>query len=195
MSIDKNYLVGHEDVLRESEVDVRSLGYVGLTVGPLRVREALSGGTFGNLVLPSDYVYAPDGDYRSWVAGPVAENGGHITAKYGLLKPSKERVGVINRLVGDVTGMLVTVTGIEVFPSPYGDLPYDCIVALVEGGRLRDINVALSLLPHIDTYATYRPHLTLAYLTPGLGSRVASQAAEEWLVGKRIHVTGIDYGD
>lgn len=191
---DRNQFVGREGLLAEIGVNVKQLHYVGLTFDPLPVREILAQQSWGVLVIDSDYVYAPEGDYRTWVNGPVAEQSAHVTAKYGLLTPSYERKELINELIGWPRDVTVEVVDVEVFPSPYEDLPYGCLVARLGGDELREMNAALSVLPHVDSFTEYKPHLTLAYLRPEVATYAGIPEARSWLLGKRLPVTGIDYG-
>lgn len=191
---DRNHFVGREELLASQGVDVKKLHFVGLTFDPLPVREQLHAMAWGVDIIDRDYVYAPEGDYRSWIAGPVAEKSAHVTAKYGLLTPSYERKDVINELIGWPREIAVEVVDIEVFPSPYSDLPYGCLVARLGGDDLIEMNAALSTLPHVDSYRDYKPHLTLAYLTPDVATYAGIPEARSWLLGKHLPVTGIDYG-
>lgn len=59
---------------------------------------------------------------------------------------------------------------------------------------MRSMNAALSVLPHVDSFATYKPHLTLAYLRPEVATYAGIPEASAWLIGQRLNVTGIDYG-
>lgn len=195
MSYQDNQFVGREDLLQIAGVDVKNLGFVGLKFDPLAVQEELSHDSeSGVAILPSDYVYASDGDYRTWVAGPVGETGAHVTAKYGLLHPAHEMMDVVNELVGWPRDLTATVTDIEVFPSPYDDLKYGCLVARLGGDDLLEINAALSTLPHVDSFVEYKPHVTLAYLKPVIARHAGIPEAMRWLLGKKLTVTGIDYG-
>lgn len=191
---DRNQFVGRESMLASIGVDVKTLGFVGITFDPLPVREALAQQSWGVLITDNDYVYAPEGDYRTWVAGPVAEHGAHVTAKYGLLTPSYERKEIVNELIGWPRPIEVEVTDVEVFPSPYPDLQYGCLVARLGGDDLIEMNAALSVLPHVDSFSTYKPHLTLAYMRPDVATYAGIPEALSWLLGNRLTVTGIDYG-
>lgn len=191
---DRNHFVGREQLLATVGVDVKRLGYVGLTFDSLAVREELDMQRWGVRIIERDYVHAPEGDYRSWVAGPVAESGAHVTAKYGLLTPAYEMKDVINELIGWPREITVEIEDIEVFPSPYADLQYGCLVARLGGDQLREMNAALSVLPHVDSFTEYKPHLTIAYLTPDVASYAGVPEATSWLVGTQLAVTGIDYG-
>lgn len=191
---DRNQFVGREALLASEGVDIKTLGFVGLTFDPLPVREELDKQRCGVRIVESDYVYASEGDYRSWVAGPVAETSAHVTAKYGFITPSHERKDVINELIGWPREVSVEVVDVEVFPSPYDDLPYGCLVARLGGDELHEMNAALSTLPHVDSFTTYKPHLTLAYLRPEVATYAGIPEAAYWLVGQRLKVTGIDYG-
>ncbi|MBT2484762.1 MULTISPECIES: hypothetical protein [unclassified Microbacterium] len=191
---DKNQFIGRDDILDAAGVEMKRLGFVGLTFDPLDVREQLDRQSWGVRIIESDYVYAPDGDWRHWVQGPVAEASAHVTAKYGLLTPSHQRKDVINELIGWPREVSVEVVDIEVFESPYADLPYGCLVARLGGDELAEMNAALSILPHVDSFAEYKPHLTLAYLRPEVASYAGIPEARSWLLGKKLRVTGIDYG-
>lgn len=192
---DKNHFVGNEELLSHLGVDIKKLGYVGLTFDSLDVTRVLGyGSESGVAIMPSDYVYAPEGDYRSWVKGPVGEEGPHVTVKYGLLTPAYEMQAAVNQLIGWPRSIEVEVEDIEVFPSPFEDLEYGCLVARLGGKDLAEMNAALSVLPHVDSYATFKPHITLAYLKPHIALYAGVAEASRWLLGARLPVTGISYG-
>ena len=139
--------------LKDMGIDPGKLGCVMLDVA----MPDLSG------VIPDEWCYASPRPDRFWVSGRQAE--GHVTLLHGLLSHATDIRPAIDEVLdgwepGPVEGCVVTV-----FPSPWDDEPYSCIVSeLVLTPELRDAHARLSLLPHIDTYPTYRAHVTLAYV-------------------------------
>jgi 2'-5' RNA ligase len=77
------------------------------------------------------------------------------------------------------------------FPST-DDENYAAIVAEVEDQHLEEAHQRLSYLPHVNTFAQYRPHMTLCY--------VRLETAQKWMdvlneAQFHIYVTeGLDYG-
>ena len=139
--------------LKDMGIDTAKLGCVMLDV----VAPDLSG------VIPDEWCYTSPRPERFWVSGRQSE--GHVTLLYGLLSHATDIRPAIDEVLdewepGPVQGCEVTV-----FPSPWEDEPYSCVVSeLSLTSQLRDGHARLSLLPHIDTHPVYRPHVTLAYV-------------------------------
>ena len=114
-------------------------------------------------LLPTTWLYSSSNPGRRWISG--AQDEGHVTLLYGLLDNANAiREDVDEVLDGWEPGQITT-DHVGVFPSPFGDEDYSCIVAhLAVTDDLLDAHARLSLLPHIDTHPTYRPHVTLAYV-------------------------------
>lgn len=135
---------------------------------------------------------------RYWIKGLVgAHDTSHVTLLYGLLpQVRREHVDVV--LDGWHKPRTLHVSGVGVFPSPYPDEPYACIVAHLELdplGALAEAHERLSMLPHIDTHALYRAHVTLGYVTAD-GSVLEGlvRRLDQALAGNGIPTGELNYG-
>lgn len=112
-------------------------------------------------VIPEEALYfSEDQDY---VQGIVSQTVPHITLLYGLLRSGLE----LRRHVSAVlTGWSLPELEIEKVSFFYGkDDSYITVIALIKATpELLEGNARLRLLPHIDTFGEYHPHLTLAYV-------------------------------
>lgn len=115
-------------------------------------------------LLPALWLYSSTHPDRAWISG--AQDQGHVTLLYGLLDNAHAIREDIDEVL-DGWQMPAALTGdpaVTVFPSPFEDEPYSCLVARIDAPELRDAHARLSLLPHIDTHPEYKPHVTLAYV-------------------------------
>jgi len=149
-------------------IDTRDLGCVMLPVSGLDLFELLP------QLTPEDLYTSPD-PAKFWVKGDVVRDGGHVTLLYGLLEKPWRMLEVVQKaLDGWEFPDVVRGYDVDVFPSPYPDEPYDCVVAKVDvSHELLDAHARLSYLPHVNTYPEYTPHVTLAYVQAGQGQRWA----------------------
>jgi hypothetical protein len=184
---DRNQFVGREAIHKGLGIDTYNLGFVGLEFAPIPVGQIL----FEVGFTEPDYVYAGPTSKMHWVKGPVGEHP-HATVKYGLLTPAHEMKEIVDELLGDVAGIEVEIAHIVDFGSQNPELPYSCIVAEL-GSEMHDLNAALGVLPHIDSFANYRSHITLAYVQPRV-REVAIDALSAALQFTKLKVTGVDYG-
>lgn len=113
-----------------------------------------------------DYLYFTKNPDRFWIKGFVAGHTPHVTLLYGLLESG-------NTVYREYVDKVLSGWGIEsvesdhvsFFESPYTDDPYYCIVAHIKvSNELLEGNQRLQLLPHINTFPTYKPHITIAYV-------------------------------
>lgn len=129
-----------------------------------------------------------DGDHT----GVVGETEAHVTLLYGLLENGhiwKEKVDKV--LEG---WELPTVTVERVSYFDLGD-KYAVVALLEKSDELIDGHQRLTLLPHINTFSEYHPHITLVYLNK-------EADVQKWVkkLGKRydgvvVATTGLNYGD
>lgn len=98
----------------------------------------------------------------------------HITVKYGLTDDNPAAVD----------SQLQSLLPFTVYPEPITSLfqheHQDVLIVRVDEGpvlnySLRQAHERLNALPHADTYAEYKPHITIAYLQPGQGKNYMEQ--------------------
>lgn len=97
----------------------------------------------------------------SWVSGIQKE--GHVTLLYGLIPELVDKEGVDEVLEGWRKPTRLYSTRIEVFEQDYVGEKFACVVSLVATSSLFDAHQRLSMLPHINTFPEYKPHVTLMY--------------------------------
>lgn len=86
----------------------------------------------------------------------------HITVKYGLHAESPEELEDLVAGFGPVT---VSITTTSLFENEHD------VLKLGVTGDIYRLNELVCELPHTDTFPTYSPHITLAYLKKGAGHK------------------------
>lgn len=94
----------------------------------------------------------------------------HVTALYGLTQHDPDPVQQAIAGHGPVT---VTLGKTSLFTD---NSDYDVLKVDVTGKSLHDLNAKIAKLPNANTFPTYKPHVTIAYLKKGIGSRFAGDA-------------------
>lgn len=172
-------------------IDLRKLGCVMLPVDTFNVTDRIPGGR-------DDLYVSPNPD-NYWVNGAVSERQAHVTLLYGLMRSAVEDRELISLLLEGLVPTHGHFTGVTAFAAPsYMKEPYAAVVATVATEpSLLDAHNALTMLPHMNTFVPYKPHVTLAY--------VHTSAAQKWIDtldhwfgregGEPFSYTGeIDYG-
>jgi len=166
-------------------IDINRLGVVMLSFGP---HASLVDPSMG---LHANDLYASPHPDRTWLGGEPATIKSHATLLYGLL-PGITEADVVDVMAGWQPPTEVISSMVETFlPTfPEGDpdhQQYKTLVARLHANeQILDAHQRLSLLPHIDTFAEYKPHVTLAYVK-------ASQADQwEWALDGRTHRFTLD---
>lgn len=187
-------------LLEEHGITIDQLGCIMATVEPIPVLDYM----LSALANPAADLYKSSDLARFWIDGDVGARKAHVTILYGLLKPGPEIREHVDELLDDIDLASVEVDHVGMFDSPYPDEPYKCIVAHLRiTPELALAHARLSYLPHINTFPEYRAHVTLAYVKdePAIGTPWARTIPEAWvralnqdLAGRRLRVTGIDYG-
>ena len=153
-------------VYRDLGIDLNSLGCVMLPMEPLDVASLYG-------LDREDLHYTKDPS-RFWIQGDVVRTTAHATLLYGLLQSGPVWEDHIREvLAGWEAPESVEVEAIDIFPSPFEDEPYGCVVARLRvSDAILEAHQRLSLLPHVNTFGEYVPHVTIAY--------VKIEHAERW---------------
>lgn len=116
---------------------------------------------------------------NTWLAPDGKEDKFHVTALYGLEDDDPEGVRGLLRDFGPVKMQLGEVS---LFPADEKH-DYDVVKVDVESPDLVRLHEMLKKLPHTLTHKEFRPHVTLAYVRPGLAD---GMIGDESLVGKEM---------
>jgi 2'-5' RNA ligase len=135
--------------------------------------------------------YAKDKS-RFWIDGWVADKVAHVTLLYGLIETAKNYEWHIKKVLRGWKLESVEINDVGYFDSPYPDEPYWCIVAHIRTDpKLIEGHQRLEMLPHVDTFPGYRPHMTIAYIKRAQGDayrdRLIQHFKDLW-IGKKLTV-------
>lgn len=148
--------------------------------------------------------YTTKNPSRFWIKGQMAGHG-HVTLLYGIIKNFwlyGDDQDDAERYTRDIARVLdgweqppsVVIDSVDTFDSPCPDEPYKCIIGHVAVSEaIQDAHDRLSLLPHIDTFPGYLPHVTLGYVAlDGWEDSLARlRAAYEH---RALQTVGLNYG-
>jgi hypothetical protein len=163
---DKQQIKSHSfpEVYRGLGLNLSTLGCVMLDVEPLRNMYSIS---FDGADVA---LYHAKEKSRFWIDGWVADKVAHVTLLYGLIETAKNYEWHIKKVLDGWELKSVTIRDIGYFDSPYPDEPYWCIVAHIETTPgLIEGHQRLELLPHVNTFAGYKPHMTICYISKTQG--------------------------
>lgn len=133
---------------------------------------------------------------RFWIDGFVADKTPHLTLFYGFLQEAGCYKWHIEKLLEGTNISSVKIEDVTFFESPYEDEPYYCIVAKVEKTpELLEAHNKMTLIPNIQTFPDYKPHITIAYIIKDEAVRddFIIHLKKE-LVGKELKVNGLNFG-
>lgn len=115
------------------------------------------------------------------------ETAPHVTVKYGLHDENPDK---IRDIVASHPPINVTIGKTSIFPDD-GQRGYDVVKADVDSPALHKLNKAIAdAAPHTDTYPTYQPHVTIAYVKPGEGQKYADDNSLE---GTKLTFNSVEF--
>lgn len=147
-----------EETYKDLNVNLDELGCVMVDVNPIASMRTSQ--------IPQENLYTSKKN-RPWINGWVAGKTAHVTLLYGLLENAHNIERHIARVLYDWELQTVEIDHISYFDSPYNDEDsnYYCIVAHIKVTKeLLEGHHRLEFLPHVNTFADYKPHLTICYI-------------------------------
>ncbi len=143
-------------VYEDLGINVQMLGCIMLNTEPLKVSD----------VIDKDHLYfAADPAQYKFVNGIVSETVPHVTLLFGLMRSGPEMKKHVDAVLDDWTLPALEVEEVSFFESKIPTEPYYCLIAKIKtSDELLEGNARLRLLPHVDTFPEYHPHITLAYI-------------------------------
>lgn len=170
------------ELLKAHGHDLASLKAVMLKTENIRVSDYIDE--------PGDLFYGEGYDLR-YCQGAVAEKTAHLTLHQGIL-PSVSP-SLIDSMLGVYDLSEVRISNIGGWPSADG---FTTIVAHVcdYDGQLQELHDRLRWLPHIDSFPTFMPHITLAFVRDGAPTGTWLSALNR-LSGQTLSVQGRFLGE
>ena len=107
-----------------------------------------------------DHVYHEEGDRTFGY-----EDEPHTTLLFGLHK--EVSLEDVKSVLDKFTYSPCIIKDVSIFKNE----KYDVLKFEVEGKNLHETNTALKKYPYTNEYKVYKPHLTIAYIKPGLGEK------------------------
>jgi 2'-5' RNA ligase len=173
-------------VYEDLGIDTGRLGCVMMDIEPIKVSH----------IIPEEGLYYADPEKHKWMQGVVSETVPHVTLLYGLLRSGKELRKHIDTVLFGWQPEEIKIDKVDFFYSNDPGESYITLIALVQvTPNLEEANARLGFLPHLNTFPTYKPHITLAYCKDNSDYHGYIEALNQELAGKKIAVTGLNYGD
>lgn len=164
------------------DIDTEDLGCIMLDLEPMKVMDFMKGHE-------NDLFENP-----KWEQGSLpAETVPHVTLLYGLLENGNVWKDKVDTLLNGWGIDSVKIDHVGYFDTSDS---YAVVAHLEKSPELVDAHERLTLLPHINTFSEYLPHMTLAYV------KKKETNVAEWVntlnkeyAGKTVKAVGINYGD
>lgn len=124
--------------------------------------------------------------------GAVAETEAHVTLLYGLLENGNVWKDKVDAVLKDWSLESLKIEDVDYFDIGES---FAVIAHVEKTPELIDGHERLTLLPHIQTFSEYRPHVTLAYVSKDADIDDWVDYLGKAFNGKTIKTTAINYGD
>ena len=186
------------ELYKKLDINMAELGCIMYDIEPFEVVKFVEGGE--DDLYFSDPNRTPDFKFAQ---GAVAESNAHVTLLFGLLELGPVWKNYVDAVLDGWSMDSVRISSVGYFPSSVEGEDYSVIVGHIElTPELVEGHERLQLLPHIDTFPGYKPHITLAYVKNGpSGVEWTDSTRDKWVeslnkefAGKSFPVSQINYG-
>lgn len=111
----------------------------------------------------------------------------HVTVKYGLHENDHDKIF-------DILGKIDPITIKLKSPSLFENEKYDVLKMGVSSPELRSLNSRVCrIFEYTDKYKDYNPHVTIAYLKPGMGKKYLKLQND--IIGKDLTLSRLCFSD
>lgn len=174
--------VDYPEVYAQLGIDTGKLGCIMVDTEPL----------VNSDIIPDEaYYYSEE---QKWVQGNVSEEVPHVTVLYGLLRTGTEMERHVSAVLEGWVLPDITIKEVSFFYGHGGE--YITIIALVDvSDGLKEGHQRLSLLPHVNTFGEYKPHITLAYVKASADWTTFVADLNKKFRGQPVKVKSINLGD
>lgn len=171
----------YPELYDDIDIDTDDLGCIMLNLEPMKVLEHVKG-------LEDEVFENPKFDQGAIPAETVP----HVTLLYGLLENGNKWKDKVDLLLKDWKLESVKIDHVGFFETPDS---YAIVAHLEKTDELVDGHERLTLLPHVNTFSEYLPHMTLAYVKLEANPEPWVKALGKVYNGKTVKASGINYGD
>lgn len=172
----------YSDIYNDIDIDPDDLGCIMVDTESLEVQSLLSDDMKAQLFEQTKF------DQSS----TPAENVPHITLLYGLLENGNIWKDKVDELLKGWKMKNATIEKVDYFKTSDS---YAVIGHIEKTPELVDGHERLTLLPHIQTFSEYKPHITLAYVDLSGDVDEFVEVLGKAYNGKNIKTKSINYGD
>lgn len=172
-----------KDVYKSLGIDLDQLGCVMADVEVDEDMKLLEGE-------PMSKLYHSRHPARRWISGWVLDHVAHVTLLYGLLTNAHKLSSQIEAVLKGWQMDTIEIGDIGYFESPYHEEKYYCIIAHIKvTPELMEGHERLELLPHINTFTGYKPHMTICYIKKDeeLRDRMIAYYKQKW-IGRKLKI-------
>ena len=172
----------YPEVYEDLDIDTSKLGCIMIDTEKIPVTQYVKDGA-------NDLVQAEEDDHEM---GAVSEVEPHVSLLFGLLENGNKWKDKVDKLLEGWKLDNVTIEEVTKFDTPDA---WAIVAKVKKTPELIDGHERLTLLPHVNTFSEYQPHITLAYVKKDVDPEKWIKPLAKKYNGQIVATKGINYGD